>query len=79
MVYLVSILRLAQFPLPHTIRPGVHELYIPEVVSDNFGLYHPIALDANPVEVSNPGLNQWLNRGEAAMICMGSHFRCTKS
>ncbi|KAF9649882.1 hypothetical protein BDM02DRAFT_3094070, partial [Thelephora ganbajun] len=38
----------------------------------------PTVLDADPIGVSDPELNQWLNRGETAMLCTGSHFRPTE-
>ena len=47
----------------HTICPGVRELDFPLVVPDTLGLYGPIVLDTNPVEVADPESNQWLGRG----------------
>jgi len=58
----------------HIICPGVHEIDFPLVVPKNLGLYGPIVLDTNPIEIVDPELNQWLNRGETVVMSMGTHF-----
>jgi len=58
----------------HIICPAVPELDFPLVMPGNLGLYGPIVLDTNTVEIVDPELCQWLNRGETVMMCMGTHF-----
>jgi len=62
-----------------TICPCVTELDFPLVIPDNLGLYGPIVLDANPIEVADPELNQWLSKAETVVMCMGTHFQYTES
>jgi len=64
---------------PHIICPGVPELDFPLVMPKNLGLYGPIVLDTNTVEIVDPELNQWLNRGETVIMCMGTHFSYSES
>jgi len=63
----------------HVICPGVRETDFPLVIPDYLGLYGPIVLDTTPVDISDPELNIWLNRGETVLMCMGSHFCYTES
>jgi len=63
----------------HIICPAVPELDFPIVMPRNLGLYGPIVLDTNPVEIADPELNLWLNRGETVMMCMGTHFHYSES
>jgi len=63
----------------HIICPAVPELDFPLVMPANLGLYGPIVLDTNPVEIADPELNQWLNRRETVMMCMGTHFHYSES
>lgn len=63
----------------HVICPGVRETEFPLVLPENIGLYGPIVLDTAPVGLSDPGLYQWLNRGETVLMCMGTHFQYTES
>ena len=43
------------------------------------GLYGPLVLDTTPVEVADPELARWLDRGETVMMCMGTHYHYTES
>jgi hypothetical protein len=63
----------------HIICPGVRELDFPLVVPDTLGLYGPIVLDTGPVEVVDPELNQWLEKGQTVVMSMGTHFYYTES
>lgn len=63
----------------HIISPCVREVDFPLVVPDNLGLYGPIVLDAAPIQVADPGLDQWLSKGETVLMCMGSHFKFSES
>ena len=63
----------------HAICSAVRELDFPLVLPANLGLYGPIVLDTDPVEVVDPELNRWLDRGETVMMCMGTHFHYTES
>jgi hypothetical protein len=63
----------------HIVCPGLRELDYPLVVPDTLGLYGPIVLDTNPVEVVDPELNRWLDKRETVMMCMGTHFHYTES
>ena len=63
----------------HVICPGVLEIDFPLVVPDSLGLYGPIVLDTAPIETADPELNEWLDRGETVMMCMGTHFHYTES
>ena len=63
----------------HVISPGVRETDYPLFVPDFLGLYGPIVLDTTPIETADPGLNQWLNRGETVIMCMGTHFHYSES
>ena len=63
----------------HIICPGLRELEYPLVIPDTLGLYGPIVLDANPVEVVDPELDRWLGRRETVVMCMGTHFHYTES
>ena len=63
----------------HVISPSVREIDFPLFVPDHIGLYGPIILDTTPVEVSDPELNRWLNKGETVLMCMGTHFYHTES
>jgi hypothetical protein len=58
----------------HVICPGVRETDFPLDVPDWAGAYGPIALDATPIEASDPELNRWLDKGETVLMCMGTHF-----
>ena len=49
------------------------------VIPDCVGLYGPIVLDTNPIEVVDPELNRWLGKRETVMMCMGTHFLFTES
>jgi len=63
----------------HIICPCVPELDFPLVLPDILGLYGPIILDTSPIEIADPELNQWLNRGKTVVMCMGTHFRYSES
>jgi len=63
----------------HVISPAIRELDYPLHVPSNIGLYGPVVLDTIPVEVADPELAQWLDRGKTVMMCMGTHFRYTES
>jgi len=63
----------------HIISAGVPETDIPLILPDNVALYGPIVLDTDPIETADPELNQWLNRGETVMMCMGTHFHYSES
>ena len=63
----------------HIICPCVREADFPLVVPDKIGLYGPIVLDTAPIQVADPGLDQWLSRGETVLMCMGSHFQFSES
>src|SRR5882757_6230376 len=63
----------------HIICPCIPELDFPLVVPENLGHYGPIILDTISVEVVDPELNRWLDRGETVMMCMGTHFHYTES
>ena len=63
----------------HVICPSVRETDFPMVIPDYLGLYGPIVLDATPVEVSDPHLNSWLNRGKTVLMSMGTHFHYSDS
>ena len=63
----------------HVICPGVLDIDFPLVVPDSLGLYGPIVLDTAPIETADPELNQWLDRGETVMMCMGTHFHHSES
>ena len=63
----------------HIICPGVPELDFPLVVPENLGTYGPIVLDTNPIEIADPELGRWLNRGETVVMCMGTHFHYSES
>ena len=63
----------------HVICSGVRETDFPLVIPDWLGLYGPITLDTTPIEVSDPGLYQWLNRGKTVFMCMGTMFRYSES
>ena len=63
----------------HVICPGVREIDLPLVVPDSLGLYGPIVLDTAPIGTAYPELNQWLDRGVTAVMCMGTHFHYTES
>lgn len=43
------------------------------------GLHGPLVLDTTPVEVADPELARWLDRGETVMMCMGTHYHYTES
>ena len=62
----------------HMISPGIRELDYPLFIPDTIGLYGPVVLDATPVEVADPELTQWLDRGETVMMCMGTHYHYTE-
>jgi len=64
---------------PHIIMSIIRELDYPLHVPSNIGLYGPVVLDTVPVEVADPELAQWLDRGKTVMMCMGTHFRYTES
>ena len=63
----------------HVVCPAVRETEFPLVLPDWLGLYGPIVLDTAPVEVVDPELSGWLDRGETVVMCMGSHFRYSES
>jgi len=63
----------------HIICPSVRELDFSLVVPDNLGLYGPIVLDTSPIEVADPDMNRWLDRGETVVMSMGTHFHYTES
>ena len=63
----------------HIISPGIRELDYPLFIPDNMGLYGPLVLDTTPVEVADPELARWLDRGETVMMCMGTHHHFTES
>lgn len=63
----------------HVISPGVREIELPLVIPGYLGVYGPIVLDTAHVEVSDPALNLWLNRGETVLMCMGTHFHFSES
>ena len=63
----------------HVICPGVRETDFPLDVPDNIGLYGPIVLDTTPIEISDPQLNLWLNRGETMLMSMGTHFHYSET
>lgn len=63
----------------HIICPCVREVDFPLVVPDKVGLYGPIVLDTAPIQVADPGLDQWLSRGKTVLVCMGSHFKFSES
>ena len=46
---------------------------------DALGLYGPIVLDTNSVEVVDPKLNQCQGGGQTAVACTGTHSRHTES
>ena len=63
----------------HVISPGIRELDYPLFIPDKMGLYGPIVLDTTPVDVADPELTQWLDRGETVMMCMGTRYHYTES
>ncbi|KAF9645619.1 UDP-Glycosyltransferase/glycogen phosphorylase [Thelephora ganbajun] len=63
----------------HMISPGIRELDYPLFIPDTIGLYGPMVLDTTPIEVADPELTQWLDRGETVMMCMGTHYLYTVS
>ena len=63
----------------HVICPSVREMDFPLVVPDYVGLYSSIVLDTTPIDVFDPALNGWLNRGKTVLMCMGSHFCYSES
>jgi hypothetical protein len=63
----------------HVICPGVRETDFPLVVPDHLGLYGPIVLDTTPVDLSDPELNRWLDRGQTVLMYMGTHFCYSES
>lgn len=63
----------------HVICPSVRETDFPLVVPDFVGLYGSIVLDTTPINVFDPALNGWLNRGNTVLMCMGSHFCYSES
>ena len=63
----------------HIITSGIRELDYPLFVPDNLGLYGPLVLDHTPIEVADPELARWLDRGKTVVMCMGTHFRYTES
>jgi hypothetical protein len=63
----------------HVICPSVRETEFPLEVPANLGLYGSIVLDTIPIEVSDPELNVWLNRGETVLMSMGTHFHYSES
>lgn len=63
----------------HIICSGARETDFPLVIPNWLGLYGPITLDTTPVEVSDPGLYQWLNGGKTVFMCMGTMFRYSES
>ena len=75
----VPIMKVARTRAEHVICPGVREIELPLFVPDFLGLYGPIVLDTTPIETAEPELNKWLDRGEAVIICMGTHFHYSES
>ena len=73
------IMETARARAAHAICPGVLEIDFPLVVPDSLSLCGPIILDTAPIETADPELNQWLDRGETVMMCMGTHFHHTES
>ena len=63
----------------HIISPGIRELDYPLFIPENMGMYGPVVLDATPVEVADPELAQWLDRGKTVMMCMGTHYHYSES
>ena len=63
----------------HIICPSVLEADFPVHIPSNLSLYGPIVLDTTPIEVSDPELNQWLNKAETVVMCMGTHFYYSES
>ena len=63
----------------HVTCPGIRELDYPLVIPGNLGLYGPIILDTNPIEVADPELNRWLDRRETVVMCMGTLFTYSES
>ena len=72
-------MKLAPARAAHVICPGVRETDFPLFVPDYLGLYGPIVLDTTPIEVSDPALDQWLDRGDTVLMCMGTHFYYSES
>jgi hypothetical protein len=48
-------------------------------VHNALGLYGPIVLDTNSVEVLDPKLNQCQGGGQTMVACAGTHFHHTES
>ena len=63
----------------HMISSTIRELDYPLFIPDKIGLYGPVVLDTTPVEVTDPELTQWLDRGKTVMMCMGTHYHHTES
>ena len=63
----------------HIISPGIPELDYPLSIPHNMGLYGSLVLDTMPVQVADPVLAGWLDRGETVMMCMGTHYHYTQS
>lgn len=63
----------------HVVCPAVRETDFPVFIPDYLGLYGPIVLDTAPIEVADPELNRWLDRGETVLMCMGTHFHYSES
>ena len=63
----------------HLISPGIRELDFPLFIPDTVGLYGPVVLNTSPVEVADPELTRWLDRGKTVMMCMGTHFHYSES
>ena len=63
----------------HIISPGIRELDYPLFIPDTIGLYGPVVLDTTPVELADPELAEWLDRGKTVMMCMGTHYCYTES
>jgi hypothetical protein len=69
----------AQTNAIHIICPSVRETDFPLVVPERVGLYGSIVLDTTPIEVCDPELDRWLNRGKTVLMCMGTHFHYSES
>lgn len=63
----------------HVISSEIRELDYPLFIPSKIGLYGPMVLDTTPVEVADPELKRWLDRGKTVMMCMGTHYHYTES